>query len=175
MSVSIFLLMSQQKFVFCFPLQTLIQAVTVWVVRPAGTQISLPTETLQPILASHNSLLPIQRRECITRMCYWRWRGGLASLGGRLDCTLSLYHTRSEGRPKSLAQGPHLELGLSQRTSTLRYFFYYNVYLPLPPELCQKFKWILPAEESVKVKIPGVYMEGWIFSNIIVIVVANES
>lgn len=31
----------------------------------------------------------------------------------------------------------------------------------LPPELCQKFKWIIPVDgliESVKVKTPGVYM-----------------
>lgn len=89
------------QYCVCFcPLQTPFQTVTVWVVRPVGIQTSLLKETPQTILVSQNSLLPTQRKDYITRMYYWLWRGGLVSSGGRADHTLSLYHTHSEGIPK---------------------------------------------------------------------------
>lgn len=69
---------------------------TVAAARSVGIQ-TFQMEKSKQISVSQNSLLPIQRREHITRLYYWQWRGGLASLGGQVDFSLSLYHTHSEG------------------------------------------------------------------------------
>ncbi len=137
---------------FVCPLQTLFLTVTACAARPTGAQTSLLTETPQPTSASQNSLLPIPRKDFITRMCYWLWRGGLASSGGQVDHILSLYHTHSEGEAKRF-------LSSLTRESHFQTFKTYSS--SLPPELCQKLKQTVPVEElieSVKTKTPGGYM-----------------
>ena len=131
----------------------------------------LLSETTQPILVSQSSLLSTQRRDCIIMVSYWLWRGGLASLAGRVDRTLSIYRTHSEGTPKRLLniifQGPNFQFSHSS-------CFYHPSYLfvdqspppltsPLLPELSQKFKQFITVDGlivSVKIKTPGAYKCG---------------
>lgn len=122
---------------FC-PLQTPFQTVTVLAVRPVEIQTSLLTEIPQPILVCQNSLLPTQRKDYITRMCYWLWRGGLPSSGGRVDHTLSLYHTRSEGIPKRFPNG-HIWRQIYLR-GLFRDFFNSNVCLLSPSRVVSKIQ-----------------------------------
>lgn len=141
-------------------IQTPTQTLTVAVAR-SGIQ-TFQTEKSKQISVSQNFLLPIQRREHITRLYYWQWRGGLASLGGQVDFSQSLYHTHSEGILNIFHNN-------SANFMSAAFLLLWAANImdvhSLLLGLCQKLKQVLPVHsvfELLKIKALSEYMWGFL-------------
>lgn len=142
-------------------IQTPTQTLTVAAARSVGIQ-TFQTEKSKQILVSQNFLLPIQRREHITRLYYWQWRGGLASLGGQVDFSLSLYHTHWEG---ILNRFHNSSANFMSAAFLLLWAANIMDAHALLLGLCQKLKQVLPVHslfELLKIKALSEYMWGFL-------------